>query len=109
MRSRGLDTLARIHDQTAADDVLSVTEAEVMVRGAERGENIVQPLRDALTHKPWMSGAWRVLGDALFKSGNRIEAWDAWTIARRLDPDSRAHLRINERERDLVLLHPEYF
>jgi hypothetical protein len=37
-----LDTLARIHNETAADDVLSVTEAEVMIRGGERAGSAAQ-------------------------------------------------------------------
>jgi hypothetical protein len=105
-----LATLAHVHDQTTvADDVVSILEADVMNHGGVTGDKVALHLRDVVDHKPWISGAWKILGDAFFKSGDQVEAWDAWTIARRLNPKYASLMWVDQRERTFVLLHPEFF
>jgi hypothetical protein len=105
-----LATLAHVHDQTTvADDVVSILEADVMNNGGVTGDKVALHLRDPLSNQPWIAGAWKILGDAFFNSRSQVEAWDAWTIARRLDPKYASLMWVDVRERTFVLLHPEFF
>jgi hypothetical protein len=62
-----------------------------------------------LRTNPALAGAYKDIGDALYKSYDAQRAWRSWDAGRRMAPDLSMFKQVNRLEHNLMREHPEYF
>ncbi len=63
----------------------------------------------ALEQNPFLTGAYRDLGNKYFKAYEMPDAWASWDQMRRVNPDHQLALDINNMEQAIRQQHPAYF
>jgi hypothetical protein len=63
----------------------------------------------ALRANPYITGAWKDLGDLAFSQFEPAAAWVCWDTGRRIAPGFENFQQVNDFEQRLVREHPEYF
>ncbi|MDM5176184.1 hypothetical protein PO883_03130 [Massilia sp. DJPM01] len=62
-----------------------------------------------LRANPALAGAYKDMGDALFKSYDMARAWRSWDAGRRMAPGLEQFKAVNQYEQLLLREHPEFF
>jgi hypothetical protein len=66
-------------------------------------------LARALAANPFLTVAYKDLGDLFFRQRDMQGAWLCWEAARRIAPDHPVLKSVDQLEADLARAHPEYF
>ncbi|MDQ1832020.1 hypothetical protein [Massilia scottii] len=104
--------VARLQDMrkhtTRRQHILALYEANYRAKlGDIRG---AMPLyASALRANPALAGAYKDMGDALFKSYDMPRAWRSWDAGRRMAPGLGTFKAVNQYEQVLLREHPEFF
>ena len=64
---------------------------------------------EALEHNPFLTGAYKDLGDKYFRSYDMWNAWACWDYMRKINPDHMLVSHIAGMEKKIREIHPVYF
>lgn len=62
-----------------------------------------------LRSNPWLAGAYKDLGDLLFRQFDMGRAWRSWDAGRHIAPQLGIFSPVTQFEKNLQQQHPEYF
>jgi len=68
-----------------------------------------QVLRKVLSENPYITAAWKDLGDVYYQKYDMENAWRCWDTGRRIHPGHRIFQAVNRLETRLLDEHPEFF
>ena len=74
-----------------------------------QGPKAVQLLIEALEHNPFLTGAYKDLGDKLMMAYEMPDAWACWDRMREIHPEHMLAGSVTEMEKALVRDFPQYF
>lgn len=83
---------------------------EANLRGQLGDVNGALPLYvSVLRANPALAGAYKDMGDALYRGYDMARAWRSWDAGRRMAPALGLFKQVNQHEQILLREHPEYF
>lgn len=88
--------------------VLKIFEANIRSSLGMKKESI-ELFHDVLKSNPYITGAWKDLGELYFRNYNSRDAWRCWDTARKLNPQHHLLVPISEFESRLIKENPEFF
>lgn len=69
----------------------------------------IQLYLQALQGDPYVSGAWKDLGELYYETYDGERAWQCWDVARRLRPQHEMLKPVDELEAEILKHSPGYF
>lgn len=88
--------------------ILKIFEANIRSSLGMQKESM-QLFHDVLSGNPYITGAWKDLGELYFRSYNSRGAWRCWDTARKLNPKHHLLASITKFENRLKNDNPEFF
>jgi tetratricopeptide (TPR) repeat protein len=98
LRSKSKD---RIH-------ILKIFEANIRSSLGMQKKSI-QLFHETLKKNPYITGAWKDLGELYFRSYNSRDAWRCWDAARKLNPRHKLLAKVTQFEVRLKKDNPDFF
>ena len=106
---KSIDTLVSLREKsTDRKHVLKIFEANnrLILGKAQESKALFHAV---LGVNPYITGAWKDLGDIYFRSYNSQAAWRCWDTARALNGSHHLLVRIKQFEERLIKINPEFF
>lgn len=106
---KAVETLVALRDKSKGRlHVLKIFEANTRSSLGMQKESI-QLFHAALKKNPYITGAWKDLGELYFRSYNSRDAWRCWDTARKLNPRHKLLTKIKQFEVRLKKDNPDFF
>jgi|GEM_PF-1566223 len=106
---KAVSTLAKLREHSAdKQHVLKVFEANHWVK-LRKSRKAVELFHEALQENPFLTSAYKDLGDAYYADYQTGLAWQSWDFGRKLYPNHWLFEPVNEFEKKLAATYPEFF
>ena len=106
---KAVKTLVSLHKKSKdRKHVLNIFEANIRSSLGMQKES-VQLFHTTLKKNPYITGAWKDLGELYFRNYNSRDAWRCWDTARKLNPRHKLLEQITQFEIRLKKDNPDFF